>query len=120
MTAQTEMFDTPSPRLSIETAALRRSDGMERARKHACQCKKDWSKKALDALQIYTLLHGRPFLAETFLEWTRSTDVPQPPDGRAWGSVFAAARKQGIIERVGTGNAKTSNLSPKPMWQRRP
>jgi hypothetical protein len=51
------------------------------------------------------------------VEWCRKEGVPQPPDGRAWGSVISSARRLEIIQKVGTRLAATSNLSPKCLWR---
>ena len=105
-------------RLSRRDAAIRRDDGIRRARKHAEARLKSWRLLAMVALERYLVIRGsQEFLAEEFVEWGRKEKVPQPPDGRAWGSVFSSARRLDIIERVGTRNAATSNLSPKPLWK---
>lgn len=71
----------------------------------------------MHALEQYLDEHAEPFLAEQFVAWSRDR-IDQPPDGRAWGSILSAARRRSLIKRIGTGAAITSNLSPKPLWQK--
>ncbi len=115
---QTE-FNYHADRLSKREAEIRRDQGMSRAEAHADRVTVNWREVASTALEKYLSEHGNaPFLAEQFIDWTRKHGVPQPPDGRAWGSVFSAARRGKRIERIGTAAASTSNLSPKPLWRR--
>lgn|GEM_PF-1228856 len=119
-TVQPRLFNDlpPQPRLSRSAAADRREDGMRRARKHADKVKKSWRLLGMVALEKFIAERGvRPFLAEEFVEWCRGNNVPQPPDGRAWGAVMSSARRLEIIEKVGTALAATSNLSPKVLWR---
>lgn len=105
--------------LSKKKAAIRRDDGISRAETHAERVTANWRDVAMTALEKYLSERGNlPFLAEEFIDWTRKQEVPQPPDARAWGSVFSAARRDEQIERIGTAAAATSNLSPKPLWRR--
>lgn len=44
--------------------------------------------------------------------------VADPPDTRAWGAVFHAASRKGLIVKTGEYRAAvTSNGSPKPVWK---
>jgi hypothetical protein len=107
-------------RLSRRDAAIRRDDGIRRARKHAEARLKSWRLLGMVALEKYLVLRGDDkFLTEEFIEWGRKEKVPQPPDGRAWGSVISSAQKLDIIEKAGTRNAATSNLSPKVLWKKK-
>ena len=120
MSSQQSLFDlTPRTRLSKTAAADRAEDGMRRARKHAEKTTKSWRLLGMVALEKFlSERKWEPFLAEEFVEWCRNRDAcPQPPDGRAWGSVISSARRLKIITKVGTRAASTSNLSPKPLWQ---
>jgi hypothetical protein len=111
---QPSLFDdNGNPR---DAARARRDDGMARAAAHADAIKALWTEAAMHVFELYLAEHAEPFLAEQFIAWSRGY-IDQPPDGRAWGSVLAAARRRGLIDRVGTANAVTSNLSPKPLWQ---
>lgn len=117
---QSALFADPvvSNRLSRRDAERRMEDGMRRSRKHAEARLASWRLVAMIALEKFVRERGmQPFLAEAFVDWCRETRVPQPPDGRAWGSVISGARRLGTIERIGTAPAATSNLSPKPLWR---
>lgn len=116
--AQEQQPELPFNLIPIEQARLRRDDGIERAVEHADAVKEAWSLDAFHLLEEYLRGNGEPFLAEHFVAWSAAR-IDQPPDARAWGGIFSRGRRRGLIERVGTANAVTSNLSPKPLWQRR-
>jgi hypothetical protein len=91
---------------------------MRRARRHAEKITKSWRLLGMVALEKFlSERRWEPFLAEQFVDWCKKNEVPLPPDGRAWGSVIASARRLKIIVKVGWRGAATSNLSPKPLWQ---
>lgn len=120
MSSQQSLFgERPQPsRLSRTAANERAEDGMNRARKHAEKITKSWRLLGMVALEKFLAeRRWEPFLAEQFVDWCKKNEVPLPPDGRAWGSVIASARRLKIIVKVGWGAAATSNLSPKPLWQ---
>jgi hypothetical protein len=113
--------DISKHRLSRQDSSIRRDDGIRRARQHAEKVKKSWRLIGMVALEKFLALRGfQEFLAEEFVDWCRKDGTPQPPDGRAWGSVFTSARKLELIEKIGTRNAATSNLSPKVLWRANP
>ena len=120
MSSQQSLFGDMAPRrLSRVAAEARAEDGMRRARKHAEKITKSWRLLGMVALEKFlSERKWEPFLAEEFVDWCRTRNAcPQPPDGRAWGSVISSARRLKIITKVGTRAASTSNLSPKPLWQ---
>lgn len=104
--------------LSVTTAQSRRDEGIARVENHAEQLKARWREEAFAALKSFLLERRESFLAESFIDWSRTNRISQPHDGRAWGGVFQRAIKFGLIEKVGFGLAATSNLSPKPLWRR--
>lgn len=76
-----------------------------------------WVDSALDFVQQYVAQRTEPFLTED----VRAQATPligKPRDGRAWGTVMRRAVKAGYVQRVGFAPAKSSNLSPKVLWQR--
>lgn len=119
--SQGSLFNLGRPsRLSRPEARTRREDGMRRAREHAEKITKSWRLIGMVALERFLgERKDKPFLAEEFVDWSKKNGVPQPPDGRAWGSVLSSARKLDIIVKAGVGLATTSNLSPKPLWRSR-
>lgn len=96
-------------------AAARRDLGIERAARKSGE---DWQQAALDRLRMYLRAWELPFLTEDFSHWALANDFRPPHDGRAWGAVMQTAARRKLIRKVGYRAAKTSNLSPKVLWQR--
>lgn len=108
-------FPTHADRVHAEK---RRDRGMERAEKHADRATDDkWRKEALEGLKRFLQGHKEPFLAEQFIAWGKKNDVIQPPGDRSWGGVFSRAARMGLIRKVGSRAAVTSNLGLKIEWQ---
>lgn len=103
--------------LAIDFARLRRDDGIERAADHAGQA---WQRSArgylLEFLAIRLKRHDQ-FLAEDVREFAEKRGITDPPDGRAWGHVLRSAARENIIRKVGYAPARSSNLSPKVLWE---
>lgn len=105
---------------SHEHAKKRRDRGMKAAAEHADRVLDDWQERTYELLLKFIEQRGdAPFLVEEFRHWGRYT-IRQPPDGRAFGSVIARARKSGIIVSIGARPAASSNRSLKVLWQRAP
>lgn len=89
-----------SAQLSIDFARLERDAAMQRVAEKADRVSPGWSDEAAAFL--------RQFAGRT--EWFTSADVigmaveagiPQPHDRRAWGPVFMAAARSGLIAQDG-------------------
>lgn len=98
-----------------EQAVSRRESGIFRGEVGANAEIDGWSDLALERIVEYAASH------ETFLmeEVRRSLpeDFPEPSDARAWGVVTRKAVKDKIISRTENyAPARSSNLSPKPVW----
>jgi hypothetical protein len=91
-------------------------DGMTRAVDHANRKSPDWEAYAFLFLMRYARLRNEPFLIEDAREWAYSQGLDLPPDGRAWGAVTRFAATRHHLVRCGTGNARSSNNSPKVLW----
>lgn len=104
--------------IDFERARARRDDGIERAVDHAEAVRAGWKKRARGYLLEYIAMHGRDaeFLAEAVREWAEVRGMDAPPDARAWGHVFIAAKREKVIKGVGVERAKSSNLSYKVLW----
>jgi hypothetical protein len=98
-------------------------EGMGRAEDNANVIPYKWNDK-VDALFIKWLNdpdigpgHGN-FLTEDFRKYAETTDLPEPPSKRAYGSVIVRARKKGLIYKVGYG--KPTNVlahgTPATLW----
>lgn len=97
-------------------AAARRDEGIERVSRKAGH---DWNEAALDRLRQFIAGRVDPFLAEDVVYYAEAVGFRKPHDARAWGAVMQSAARRGLIVRIGYAKAKTSNLSPKVLWQRR-
>lgn len=106
--------------LDFNLARERGLRGMERAVDHAERVHSDWGQKALAALRAH--VRTLPFDAKFIVEDVRGVAellVPEPPDRRAWGAVTQAAIRSRVIVKTGEyAKAKSSNLSPKPIYRR--
>lgn len=97
--------------LDLSFVQARRDDGIARS---AASSGAAWQDAALAAVRLHAQTHEL-FLTENVR--FACPDLEAPPDGRAWGQVIRRAAKAGICERVGFARAKSSNLSPKPLWR---
>jgi hypothetical protein len=97
--------------LDLDFVKTRRDDGIARAAEHSGD---DWQDAAFQCVASYARTHAEFLTEDARLE---ARQLPPPPDGRAWGAVMQRARREKIIERIGYKPAKSSNLSPKPLWK---
>jgi hypothetical protein len=104
----------------MNTAELRRDTGIARAAARADRECPKWTDTAFEMLATYCHIYGpgHEFHCESLRERAEAHGVvPEPPDGRAWGSVFRRAARAGLIRKTGRYVlAKSSNLSAKPVW----
>lgn len=82
--------------------------GMQRAEDHAERVSAGWKVRAAEFLNSYALRH-KTFTAETVIGASAGV-VPNPPDSRAWGAVFARAARAGIITLDGFENAQRAQV----------
>lgn len=75
---------------------------------------REWLAQAYDHIVAYAREHAR-FLGE---ECTAAAQIAPPPDPRAWGNPFRAARKAGVIVSGGTAVSKRRG-SPTTLWESR-
>lgn len=98
--------------LDIDFVKDRRDDGIARS---AANSGDDWQDAAFQCLQEYAKRHGQFMTEDVRFD---AAQLAAPPTAKAWGQVVRRAKKEGVIADSGTcGRAKSSNLSPKPLWQ---
>lgn len=103
----------------FEAARRERDLGMQRAADRADRVNDGWTLTAYSNLVALARAHklSEPMLGEDIRKLAYDAGLPRPPDERAWGAVFLRARKAGLMVPVGHGQAKSSHLSPKPLWR---
>lgn len=106
--------------ISVQQAKDKRDIGMARATDRASREQEAWADVAMFYLVVFSsfanLGEKNKFLAEDVIEFCK-VNLFEAPDSRAWGSVFRRAAKEGVIRKVGYAPAKSSNLSPKTLWE---
>ena len=76
-----------------------------------------WTEDAARYVAKFALARGlAPFLMEDAVALA-PPDLRYSRDGRAWGGAAKRAQSWGCIKRVGYAQARTSNASPKVLWQ---
>lgn len=74
-----------------------RDEAMNQVERHAGE---DWKEDAFNI--VYAIaLKNEFFTADDYHEAARRTDLPNPPDNRAWGPVLLSAIREGICEPTG-------------------
>lgn len=103
-------------RNTYSQAAARRDDGMQRAVQHADAVDMFWSETAYAHVFDFCKTQTT-FLTEDARAFAEGRGLNPPPDGRAWGAVMQRAARNGLMRKVGYAPAKSSNLSPKVLWE---
>lgn len=64
---------------------------------------------------------GLIFSADGLRAWADGSGLPPPPDGRAWGSVIALAKRRGLIafagNSIGAAKVPGEKLQPVRLWR---
>lgn len=76
----------------------------------------EWGETALECVLAYARSADSPFLSEDVRNAYADT-IGRPHDGRAWGHVMRRAARLGAIRKVGYAAARTSNGTPKSLWE---
>jgi hypothetical protein len=96
-----DLFDwEPPPPKPAPTGLELGHEAAEQAADHAGE---EWKELAYAAFLAFAAKVGT-FTTEDARE--SATDVPEPPDKRAWGQVALRAKRAGIIKSIGYANAK--------------
>jgi hypothetical protein len=103
-------MSAPAVQLTLDEAAARRADGMQRAEAHASL---DWKEAAFAALSAYLAEHETFFCDDIW-----SCGLERPAESRALGPVIARAARERLMERSGEHRKSVaSHLSEKPVWR---
>lgn len=107
-----------SPQRQFREAAERRDEAIERGLSHADRVKAEWRRWAYNYFKGLVALTDKPFLAEDLIEKAEREAVWSPAiDRRHYGGVIRALARDGVIEKIGYANARTSNCSPRCLWK---
>jgi len=75
-------------------------EGAERATEHAEKVDPGWKKEAYSV--IYGIAQQNEFLnADDVWKGAKRWGLPEPPDNRAWGSIWVRAKRAGVVEKTG-------------------
>ena len=99
------------------TAAARRDAGIAQAEDHANAVEPNWSEDALHLLEQFCRQATAPFIIEEVRAFAEDRGFASTTDERAWGGVIRRAAAKGLIRKIGYAPAKSSNLSPKCLWE---
>ena len=125
MSEQMELLERPpeltraaARKLAMDAAHARAELGADRAARSANSVCEGWLALALERVRAFAAANPGVFSVEMMRQVL--TDVPAPPDLRAWGRVTQDAIRKGYIERVPKVviPAASSNGSVKPAWRR--
>ena len=76
-----------------------------------------WNEAASEFLRGFVVAHEQ-FVAHDVCEASKKAGVQQPHDDRAWGSIFRAAERDGLIEKAGMGRNPKRHASVCILWKR--
>lgn len=87
-----------SAQMSIDFARAQREVAIQRVQDAAERRSPGWTDLALQFLALYAMRHP-VFSSEDVLDASIDYGLPQPHDARAWGAVYRAAERRGVIRR---------------------
>lgn len=104
----------------LATARAERDAAVARVSANANAHAEDWTDEAEAALRRFVLAKsiGDRFTADDARESAEVLSVAEPHDKRAWGAVFKALARAGMIERVGFAPSRYRHAAPTVEWQR--
>jgi hypothetical protein len=105
------------PATTTDVAKARRDLGIERAGAKADRQDTGWRAHAAKLIGDYAAWARMPFLIEDAAAYAHTHGLPVPTDGRAWGSAAQLAKRLKLVRPCGFRAAKSSNLSPKTLWE---
>lgn len=109
----------PKRAKTLQEAAQRRDEAIEAGLSHADRVKAEWRKWAYDYFKGLVALTTSPFMAEDLIEKATAEGIWSPaPDPRHYGGIIRMLAKDKVIVKIGYAPARTSNCSPKCLWQR--
>ena len=110
MQAQQLSFDDYTPAIAARDAA------MTSVAAHAEENSPGWTAAGMAWIAKYAETHAY-FISEECTQAAIEAGIPMPHDKRAWGALYPASARRGIMCRDGYGTSKKRNMSPTPMWR---
>ena len=104
--------------MDFAAAGVARDLGIDRASANADRRNDSWNDRALSFLRKWLSTHDdTPFFIEE-VRVAATAELPEPPDGRAWGGVAIRAVHAGLIKSKGYGQTASvkGHRSPKTLW----
>jgi hypothetical protein len=91
--------------------------GMARAADNAEACTPGWQQRALEFIRSYP---STEFMAEDVRAFAYERGLPRPPHDRAWGAVFIAAKRMGLIvfSRFALVSNAKAHRTPASVWNK--
>jgi hypothetical protein len=102
---------------TLTEARTARDMGMQQAAARADRAVDNWTERALAFVRDYFKPNRAPTLAEQVRADATAAGIPDPPDARAWGAVFARAKRERLVMTWGSAKAVSSRMSLKPLWR---
>jgi hypothetical protein len=97
-------------------ASKKRDEAIASVACHADENHPGWTGEALGYLKLYAEFH-QEFISEECSAASHKAGLVKAHDPRAWGQVFRAAAKAGVIRKDGYAISNNRNRSPTVKWR---
>ena len=103
--------------LDAATGRALRDSGINAALNNADNTHDQWSDRAYGFLLDY-IKSNREFMTED-VRVASESELPAPPDKRAWGGIVVRAAKAGLIQKIGFSHVKNvkAHRTPATVWR---
>jgi hypothetical protein len=105
--------------LNLFEAKAGRDAGIKKAIDNATAKIPGWDELAYQFLLTFIKDHSEVFMAEDVRLAAHKARFPEPPNPRAWGSIFVRASKEGKIKNLGFGKKRgaDAHCTPSIRWE---
>lgn len=91
--------------------------GIDRAAAAADRHVDGWTARAYEFVCKFAEQNrGREFIGAEIVKASLQTDIPQPPNMKAWGAPLQRAARRGVIVKVGYAEDPDRHGAPVPLW----